>query len=143
MAKDCMILPPEQGSLPTLSKMAETALSAGPASTDWPYFQFVKGFVEYRQGHFAAAAEPLQSVIEQGGEPARTVQAYCVLAMAQHCQHQTEQSRSTLAAGRALAEDKLERFQGINWNDRVIAQVLLREATALLESAPGATNGPK
>ena len=93
MAKDCMILPPEQGSLPTLSKMAETALSAGPASTDWPYFQFVKGFVEYRQGHFAAAAEPLQSVIEQGGEPARTVQAYCVLAMAQHCQHQTEQSR--------------------------------------------------
>ena len=142
MAKDCMILAPDQGSLPTLAKMAETALSAGPASTDWPYFQLVKGFVEYRQGHFALA-EPLQSVIEQGGEPARTVQAYSVLAMAQHCQQQTEQSRATLAAGRALAEDKLERFQGMNWNDRVIAQVLLREATALLESAPGPTNGPK
>jgi serine/threonine protein kinase len=84
LAKDCMILPPPQSSLSKLATLADRALAAGSANSDWPYFQFVKGLIEYRQGNFRQAVEPLQSVISQGGVASRTLQAYCVLAMAQY-----------------------------------------------------------
>jgi len=132
MAKDCMILPPREDSLPTLAHMADIAVSPGPTDSDWPYFQLVKGLCEYRQSHFAAAVEPLQMVINRGGEPTRAAVAYCLLAMAQHAQGQLEKANATLAIARNFVQDRLEKYQGPNWNDRIIAQTLLQEAEALV-----------
>jgi ABC-type amino acid transport substrate-binding protein len=130
-----MILPPAQSTLSRLVNLVDRALAAGSTNSDWPYFQFVKGLIEYRQGNFSQAVEPLQSVISQGGVASRTVQAYCVLAMAQYRQGQKAAAGASIASGRELAEEKLEGFKAVDWNDRMIAQLLLREADALIASS--------
>jgi eukaryotic-like serine/threonine-protein kinase len=135
LAKDCMILPPPQSSLSKLATLADRALAAGSANSDWPYFQFVKGLIEYRQGNFRQAVEPLQSVISQGGVASRTLQAYCVLAMAQYRLGQKDAAGASIASGRELAAEKLDSFKAGDWNDRIIAQLLLREADALIASS--------
>jgi hypothetical protein len=135
LAKDCMILPPAQSSLNRLATLADTALAAGSANSDWPYFQFVKGLVEYRQGNFSQAVEPLESVISEGGVASRTVQAYCVLAMTQYRLGEKAAARASIASGRELAEEKLASLKAGDWNDRIIAQLLLQEAEALIASS--------
>lgn len=138
MAKACMILPPPEENLPTLAHMADTAISAGPTDSDWPYFQFVKGFAEYRQRHFAAAVELLQAVIARGGDPTRSAEAYCLLAMAQHLQNQPQKAEAAFSAARDFVANKLQNYQGPNWQDRITAQTLLQEAESLLHPASDA-----
>jgi serine/threonine protein kinase len=134
MAKASMILPPPADALETLAKMVSVAVGAGPTAEYWTYYEMVKGLAEYRQAHFAGAVEWLQKVVSEGGDPARTVQAYAVLAMAQYQQGQRSEARATLAAGHALAVTDLETYKGPNWQDRITAHALLREAGALVQS---------
>jgi serine/threonine protein kinase len=134
MAKDCLILAPPAADLETLGRMADVAVSAGPTNKDYPYYQFVKGFAEYRQDHPAASVGWLQSVIAQGGNVARMVEAYAVLSMAQLKQQHTNDARESLAAAQELAGNRLERSEVSNWNDRIIAKELIKEAAAQLDS---------
>jgi eukaryotic-like serine/threonine-protein kinase len=135
IAKDCLILPPPESSLSTLAKMADVAAAAGPKERAWPYYAFVKGLAEYRQGHFAAAIEWLRKVEPTGGVPARTTQLYATLAMAQFRSGQTDAARASLADAVKLAETKLTHPR-IDWSDELIARCLLREAQALIAPAP-------
>jgi predicted negative regulator of RcsB-dependent stress response len=80
IAKDCLILPPATSELAAITKMTGTAIAANPASA---YFEFVKGFAEYRQGQWAAAADQMQQVVSKPGDRYRTGEAWIVLAMAQ------------------------------------------------------------
>jgi tetratricopeptide (TPR) repeat protein len=134
MAKVSMILPPPADALETLAKMASVSVGAGPTAEYWAYYEMVKGLAEYRQAYFADAVEWLQKVVSKGGDPARTVQAYAVLAMAQYQQGQRSEARATLAAGNALADKDLETDKVLNWHDRITALALLREAGALVQS---------
>jgi serine/threonine protein kinase len=137
IAKDCLVLPPSAPQLTEISKMAETAIAAGPTHAAWGYFEFVKGLTEYRQGHWANAADWLQKVVSQDGDRYRTVQAYMVLAMAQHQLQQADEARTTLAKGLELADAKLQKLdtQALDeqWNDWIIAHLLMREAQALIK----------
>jgi hypothetical protein len=87
--------------------------------------------VEFRQGHFAAASEWLSKVIEQGEVPARTAQACAAMAMSEFQLGRTNAARSTLAEGIKIAETKLTPGR-LDWNDTIIAQILLREASAMI-----------
>src|SRR5260370_33772655 len=98
-----MILPPPPGDLEALGAMANVAVSAGPTAKDWPYYQFVKGLTEYRQGHFADSTVWLEKVVAQDEKPDRTVQAYAVLAVTRYQLMQLGEARAALAAGRELA----------------------------------------
>jgi tetratricopeptide (TPR) repeat protein len=138
MAKDCLILPCPNIDLETIGKMVRTAIAAGPTHRYWDYFQFVQGLAEYRQGHFANAAESLEKVTAHKEDATRTADAYAVLAMAQFQLKQTEPALATLAKGRAIAETKLAKVGSLQWDDQVTAQLLIREATILLEGAPKA-----
>src|SRR5262249_29511744 len=69
MAKDCLLLPPSPEDLNKIDKMLETAMRAGPQHQLWPYFQFVKGLAQFREGQFAPAAELQQQVVSAGGDP--------------------------------------------------------------------------
>ena len=140
MAKDCMIVPPPPQALPVLARMADTAYAAGPTNQDWPYFEFVKSLAEYRQGHFASATRLAQGVVARPDEPARTAEAYCVLAMAQHGQKNPAEAVVALRQARELVREKLEHYKGFNWNDSLLAQQLLREANGLIEPAAAASN---
>jgi serine/threonine protein kinase len=140
MAKSSMILPPPTADLGTLVRMADVAIGAGPTNGDWVYYEFVKGFAEYRQGHFGAVADWLPKVISAGGEPARTVQAYAVLAMANYQQQKIQEAQAALAAAQELARNKLASFESVNWHDRLIAEALMKEAGALIgpdQKVPG------
>ena len=133
MARDCMILPPPAADLETIGKMVETAVAAGPNHQFWDYFQFVKGLSEYRQGHFADAAGWLQKVAAHESDPNRTVEAYMVLAMSQRRLNQAAEARATLARGLKIADARLGKPGSPQWNDQIAAQMLMREARALIE----------
>jgi len=115
--------------------MADTAVAAGPADSAWPYYEFVKGLIEYRQGHFAGALEWLRKVAPNEGVPTRTAQTYATMAMAEYQLGQTNAARATLAEGIKIAETKLTQSGRIDWNDQIIAQFLLREAQGLISGA--------
>jgi len=137
MAKDCLFVPPPAADFGSIARMVDTAVAAGPNHQYWPYFQFVKGLAEYRQGRFASAVDWLQPVLAQGGDMYRTVQAYMTLAMAQHRLLQTDQARVTLNKGLEIAEKRFPKggkgSLDEQWHDWIIAHVLMREAKALIE----------
>ncbi len=135
LSKDCLVLPPGATNLELITKMADVAVAAGPAHTFWRYFQFVKGLAEYRSGHFAAAADWLQKVLDEKGHWNRRVATLAVLAMAQHQLGQVEQARVTLEDGVQTASRVLPKSPdnlGDDWNDWIIAHLLLREAQILI-----------
>ena len=133
MARDCLILPPSAADLETISKMVDAAVAAGPSHPFWDYFQFVKGLSEYRNSRFADAAEWLQKVAAHENDPDRTVEAYMALAMAQHQVKQVDEARATLAKGLQIADTKLGKFGSPQFNDQIAAQMLMREASELIE----------
>jgi tetratricopeptide (TPR) repeat protein len=132
LAKDCLMLPPPAGSLERLAKLADNAVAAGPTTSSWPYYMFVKGLAEYRLGHSAGALEWLRKVAAQEGVPARTAQAQATMAMAEYQLGQTNAARTALAQGITIAETELAKPGRLDWNDTIIAQTLLHEAQGLI-----------
>ncbi len=132
IGRDCLLLAPAASQLPILAKMAETAVK-DPTPNGW--MKFVKGFAEYRQGHFASAVNWLQAAAGQSGDPALTLQVDAVLAMTQYQLNQPEAARTTLAQATAFEAKATDRF-GANWNDRRSAEMLLNEARTLLGTDP-------
>ncbi len=145
MAKDCLVITPEESQLDTLGKMTDRAMAAGPAHRSWPYFEFAKGLFEYRRGHYPEAVDWLQKVLAQPNDIRRTVQTYATLAMAQERQGQAEEARKNFEAGLALSKSRLptpsrDSVDGA-WNDWVLAQVLMQEAAGLIQPSAGAAAG--
>jgi tetratricopeptide (TPR) repeat protein len=139
IAKDCLMFPPPTENLKRLGKMADTAIAANPTNNAWPYFQLVKGLAEYRLGQYAGAEDWLGKVGLRAGVPARDAEVQATLAMAQYRLGQTNAAQAALAEGIKIAETKLNRSDRIDWNDQIIAKVLLREAhTLIVGSAPPA-----
>ncbi len=136
IATDCLILPPPADRVEKIAKMAELAVQVGATNEAWPYFQLVKGMVEYRQGHFSAARPWLEKVVAQPDAPARTVQANAMLAMTQYQLGQTNDARAALAEGIRIVEKKLAQIDRIDWSDQIIAKVLLREAHQVVMGTP-------
>jgi serine/threonine protein kinase len=140
IAKVCLMLPAVSAELPRLDAMADTAVKAGPDDKKWPYYQFVKGLAEYRQGHFPSAIEYVQKILPQEGNPvgnarimpATVVAAYMVLAMAQHNAGHREEARASLAEGAAIADARMANAADGNWNEQIIARSLMDEAKTLI-----------
>jgi eukaryotic-like serine/threonine-protein kinase len=132
VGRDCLLLAPPASEWEAIAKMADTAVQ-NPTNNSW--MKFVKGFAEYRQGHFASAGQWLQTAASQAGDPALKLQVEAVLAMTQYRLKQPEAARTTLAQATAFAAKATDRF-GPNWNDRRSAELLLREAKALLQNDP-------
>jgi tetratricopeptide (TPR) repeat protein len=138
MAKACLIVPISGVDLEEVGKMARIAVTEGKTNSFLPYFQFVMGLAEYRQGRFASAVEWLQKALanRQWPDDQRDVQANMVLAMAQCQLKQIEDARKTLATGTDLASRKLPKADsgdlGYYWHDRILADALMLEAKTLI-----------
>jgi eukaryotic-like serine/threonine-protein kinase len=91
----------------------------------FPYAQFVKGFADYRQGHYEPACQLMR------GDAANTAgpSARLVLAMAQHKSGQVQEARKTLAAA-VLSHDWQP--SNIHNQDDWIRHILRREAEAMI-----------
>jgi tetratricopeptide (TPR) repeat protein len=137
VVKDCLILPWPDGDLDALEKMADSTLQTDPHHWAFGYFEFAKGLVAYRRGHFDTAVEYMERVLARKGEDRnRTVQAYMVLAMSRYQLGQTDEARAAFAAGSRYANSVLpgvgHLIDYLGWNDWIIAHALMREASALL-----------
>ena len=141
ISKDCLTLPDSGVDLASIVRMADKAAEVtNDAATPW--FQSVKALAEYRQGHFAQAVEWMNQVlIDPGKELERDVQAYMVRAMAHFQLHHTDEARADFAHGAEIVCTKLARLESGDlqdnsrgWLDRIIAQALMREAKALLNT---------
>jgi hypothetical protein len=150
IAKDCLILPSSGADLAMVASLADMAVRLGNASglASW---HLCKGFVEYRQGHFAAAAEWMQRTLADPRdpkmpighsstgkeEPARDAEAYAVLAMAQYSLNQVSEARVNLTNALGTVDRRLPKVDHGDLSawyvDWIIAHALLREASELME----------
>ena len=147
MAKDCLILPPPAAQLPSITKLADVAVAAGSTNKAFAYFQFAKGLAELRAGHFGGAVDWLQPVTEASGDIFRTVQAMAALAIAQNGLKQTDHARVTLTKAIEFANERFPKKAPLDleerWNDWYIAQLLMREAEALIQPDSTDAQGTK
>ena len=144
IAKDCLILPGSGANLETVSKMTDVAVSVSPNHWAYPAFQFSKGFVEYRLGHFLSATEWMQKVLAAQGDWPRDVQAHLVLAMSDCQLGKKDEAHRALTQALAIQqahEPKPESSDlGTRWNDWLIVHALMRETHALID---GTSSNPK
>jgi len=146
IAKDCLILPESGADLDTVARMARTALNSTTNLSDPAWCQLVQGLADYRQGRFAPAADWAEKALAKPGTNSeRDVQAYMVQAMACQRLNLPDKARAALATGKELAETKLPKLEGGDlggyWLDWVTAQVLLREASTLIEGQTPSVKG--
>ena len=132
LAKSCLVRPPPPEDLPAIAKIAAVAMNAGPRHRNYPSFQLVQALTEYREGRFSKAVDLLQKVAAQPGEDLRTVQAYAVLAMAQHQLDDDPAAHASLARASELANTTPAkagvRELGLTWHEVLAARLLLAEA---------------
>jgi tetratricopeptide (TPR) repeat protein len=141
-AKDYLIAPSTDAGLETASQLAETALGANPDHSDMIWIRLAKGLAEFRQGHFASAAEWMEKVLADAGPlPNRDAEASLVLAMARHQLKQTSQANAAFLKGQDILETKTPKLEsgdlGPDWIDWVFAHALLNEAKTVV-STPAA-----
>jgi serine/threonine protein kinase/Tfp pilus assembly protein PilF len=139
IAIDCLILPGSGADLELVAKMADIAAAA---TNHWAFssFQFVKSLSEYRRARFVNASEWARKTLAQAGEELeRDVAAFMVLAMAHHHLKEFDEAQAALAKGSEIEQIEWAKGRGgeliDNWDSRVVAQVLLREAEALIKSS--------
>jgi tetratricopeptide (TPR) repeat protein len=139
------LLAPAAGhELEVARKLAQTAAKTATNDEFWAWSPFVAGLAYYRSGRFAGAADWMeQALAKAGSDPARDADSYMVLAMAQHQLEQTDAARVSLSKGAEIVQSKLPSLSSGDlgektWQDVLIANILLREAKALIE-APSRT----
>jgi tetratricopeptide (TPR) repeat protein len=154
MAKSCLILPNAGVDPEVVGRLAEIAVRQGAKNEFFVFFQFCKGLAEYRQGHFASAADWMRKAISKNGYPWDDLvhfEAYMVLAMADYKLQQNEQAQAALTTGIEIAETKLPRLDsedlGAGWSpgwiDLLIGHALMREARALVDGGSNFGTGQK
>ena len=143
-AKACLLLPTEGDDLRMAGELADTAvqLREAPASPWLDGSKFSKGLADFRRGDFATVVATLRLVATLHPATDRrynSAQSYAVLTMALHRLGEPTQARESLAKGMQLAaanvppyDSKFVGAVGFNWQNALIAQLLLREAQALL-----------
>ncbi len=120
-----LLMPPSAEELRTATRLAEIAVAAKPTTKEWiyPYYLFVKGLAEYRQGHFESAIAIMDS-------DAAKVMGPCprfVKAMATYRLGHEQEARAMLAAEIAANDWRMSEARS---HDQWIWHVLRREAEA-------------
>jgi serine/threonine-protein kinase len=127
-ARACLLLPDSGDELRDVVALGERAWTAdrkayGPT---FPFFLFLQGLAEYRQGRFDRAMELMQGDASRVLGPAPRL----VLAMAQHRRGKMAEARETLAAAVAGHD---WRASEVHDQDDWICHALRREAERLID----------
>jgi len=134
-AKVCLLLPGRSEHLPAAASLAETALAEGADNENKPYFELIKGLVEYREGNHSAASARLDKLVGNGNPDWDLAPpAYLILAMAQH--RLGEKTKSSESLGRAvqIMNEQVPNLTaaGDSWHGWVMNQLLRSEAESLI-----------
>jgi serine/threonine protein kinase/tetratricopeptide (TPR) repeat protein len=144
-AEACLLASAHGSGYEAACQLADQAYASGKESYWVHYLRMVKGLAEYRAGHFASAVEWAGKSIGQptlAGGPLPDAPAYLVVAMAQHRLNRSDEALAALTRGAGLVNARWLRAQNPtldeNWVDWLAAQILLREAQAMIEGRPDA-----
>jgi len=133
--------------------LAESVAAPGNAKATLAWRELAKALVEYRRGMFASAIEWTQRTLDSGArqdlpgwsherERNRAAAAYLVQAMAYQQSRQTGPAHAALAKAVEIVETQLPSLEsgdlGREWPDWLIAHILLREASGLIEGVTSA-----
>jgi eukaryotic-like serine/threonine-protein kinase len=126
-ARAALLMPPSDEELRTAVALTERAVAAKSTTLEWvyPYYLFVKGLAEYRQGHFDSAIATMNT-------KAGTVLGPCprlVIAMAKYRLGDEQEARTILAAELSAIDWSLAEVRS---HDQWLWHVLRREAEALI-----------
>jgi serine/threonine-protein kinase len=142
-AKVCLLLPAEGDQLKRLVELAERAVTHGAGRAELSYFHLARGLAEYRRGNPDTAGEWLGKALSANDSWNLTVPAHLILAMIQQQRGKPEEARESLARAVALFDRQAPQpgssdYRG-GWHDRLVCQVLRRQAEALLGAAAPAS----
>jgi serine/threonine protein kinase len=142
VAKASLFLPPPAADLPVLSHLADITVTLGANNEGaMPFFEVCKALSEYRQGHFAEAAEWAEKTVKCPRADAQGF-AYAVLAMADWQRGEKTEARDMLAKGETLEPlvmpQNVAKDSGDAWCGWLYDRIPLDEACALIQS--GQTN---
>jgi serine/threonine protein kinase len=139
------LLPADERQITALSKLVPLAPTADTAT--WAYFAI--GLFEYRQRNYQQALEWSQKCLGSAdAEPVLKVRAEILEAMAWHWLGEFEQGKASLARPRMQIDDNFKSklsfgtYKTGYYHDWLIARILLREATQLLDSKPPIVQTP-
>ncbi len=150
--KVCLLTPPDRELMTALMPLYEvSAKSLQPedstrTSEEWmiPWRCISVGLMEYRRGRPQEAIRYAERCISYGpSNPARVATAEVIRAMAHQSAGNSKLARLELAEVRSIIQEKFTRNLDIGtgtegyWFDWLVARILLREATALIEGAGG------
>jgi len=142
VAKDCLLAPARDVDLPALAALARNAVAANASEPHQAAGNLVLSLAEYRQGHFAEAADLATKALSNQADlgDAATAQADAVLAMAQQPLNHSDEARTALEKGRQILDTKMPKAEsadlGDHWPDWVTARLLLHEARSLNPAQP-------
>jgi serine/threonine protein kinase/Tfp pilus assembly protein PilF len=153
VAKSCLLSPRSDVDLPSIDKLADTALAAGEGDVCMPLFKMVKGLSMLRLGNFEKAIEWTEKSPNSRFVHAQA-QGYAILAMAHwHLGHKDE-ARAMLAKGNTLAppiasddpalesKEKWKQFHETAYHARLLARIQLEEASSLIGADAPPKNDP-
>jgi serine/threonine protein kinase/uncharacterized protein HemY len=153
MAWSCLVVPSDSpGDAVTDSRLSDAGVRFYKGERRLLGYQSCKALAEYRQGRFGSASEWASKALSQpeyawGWElvnDSKRVGASMVLAMSNYQLHQPDQARAALGRGLEFANKKLPKLErddlSVHWPDWIFAQVLVREARALIEGGGKAAN---
>jgi serine/threonine protein kinase len=137
IAQDCLLLPNSGADLALMDKLADRALAAGYGTDGFPYFQACKAMARYRLGDFSGTIDWGERAVKSPASFARA-KAYAALAMAHWELGQSDEARSALAKGEALApgispESGVEDL-GESWVAWLMARISLDEAARFINA---------
>jgi tetratricopeptide (TPR) repeat protein len=136
IAKASLLLPLSGPELIAAVKLVNVAIQA-KSSSDFPWFQFAKALAEYRQGRFESAVTWIEPVLQLAGRaPERDAAAWMLLALSRQRLGRTREAQAALTNGTRIIEDRGPKPDGVffpgEWGDWAIANLLQKEATALM-----------
>jgi hypothetical protein len=146
-----LLLPANQDTVESLDLPARTVENSFSSSApgvnssngEAPWRWVALALMEYRRGHWAEAVQRCQSFPAADTNPARIAAIRLILAMSWQGLGKSGEAVSELQRGRELTEAKFHtaltagRESEGYWFDWAMVQILLREASGLIQSAPG------
>jgi eukaryotic-like serine/threonine-protein kinase len=140
-AKACLLLPDAVEDSARVQQLAAQAVRGTEKHRYYWYFMLCKGLADHRAGRHVEAIRWLERCSPKTGAPEamapHQATAFAILSMAQHRLGDVEKARLALTGARTLlarAPDPARgRPFGADWHDWLQAQILYREAEALLK----------
>ena len=137
MTKASLLIPTSGLDLAAASALADIAAAATNHSYI-SFFQLAKGLAEYRLGHYESATNWVARSLQTGSrtpDAYRDIESFMVLAMACSRLNQVDEARSAFQKGTVLAATLPSQATDLGeaWNDWLVANLLIREAKALIK----------